>query len=237
MPDLAAAQRVLSQLGWLSVTPERFRDSVLKMSVLKKFAANEIIYATGDPASGMYGLVSGGVRVEVAPRDQAPFAVHLFVPGTWMGEGAAISGQARILTLAATRDTQLLYLTRTAITTILNDDPDAFRTFARLGQMHLETALGAIGDLMLRKPDKRLIASLLRLCGSRFETPEGLGIIDIDLSQDDIALMSNVGRTKANAILQELQERGQVEINYRRIRVLAPDELRARLSATTPSPD
>ena len=118
------------------------------------------------------------------------------------------SGKPRLVTVSTTGETQLLHLPLVAVNTILDEDLDGFRSFARLTQWQLETALGALGDLMLRDPGKRLS----RCCygfPERLETPDGLGVIDIDLSQDDLALMSNVGRTKANNVLSDLQVAGQ----------------------------
>jgi CRP-like cAMP-binding protein len=224
------ARAIVSRLGWLSRTPERFRNAVLQRSQLVSFGAGEKLYAAGDPAGGVYGLVHGGLCASLAPRDLSPAILHLYVPGTWTGETAATTGEARLVGLSTTRATQVLYLPLPAVNAMLDEDPTAYRSFARLSQWHLATALGAIGDLMIRDPDKRLIALLLRLSGCRVETPVGLGVIDIDLSQDDLAIMSNVGRTKANAILGQLQAEGQIEVHYRRIRVLFTEALRARLS-------
>jgi|UPI000481EC0A CRP/FNR family transcriptional regulator, cyclic AMP receptor protein len=234
-PELAPngteeARAIVSRLGWLSRTPERFRHSVLHKSQLLKFGAGANLYAAGDPVGGIYGLVSGRLCVLLAPNDLFPSAVHLFVPGTWTGEAAAITGEQRLVGLSATRATQVLYLPLVAVNAILNEDPQAYRSFARLGHLHLAAALGAVGDLMIRDPAKRLIALLLRLSGYRYESPPDVGLIDIDLRQDDLAIMSNVGRTKANTILSQLQAAEEIEVHYRRVRVLAPEALRARLS-------
>jgi CRP/FNR family transcriptional regulator, cyclic AMP receptor protein len=230
MPETAAAHRTVSRLGWLSSEPERFRQLVLERTVFQKVGAEQVIYAAGDSPGGVFGLVSGGLRILVAPDETAAFSIHLFVPGSWTGEAAAITGRLRLVTVATTRDTQLLHLPLAAVNAILREDSEAFRSFARLTHWHLATALGVIDDLMLRDPHKRVVAALLRLSGCRSEIPEGLGPVDLDLSQDDLALMSNVGRTLANEVLRELQAVGQIEVGYRRIRVVAPDGLRPMLS-------
>jgi CRP-like cAMP-binding protein len=224
------ARAIVSRMGWLSRTPERFRSSVLRKCQLANFGVGETLYAAGEPAGGIYGLVSGGLCVSIEPGDLIPVTVHLYVPGTWTGEAAAITGEPRLVSMSATRTTQVLYLPLTAVNAILDEDPEAYRSFARLTHWHLATALGAVGNLTIRDASKRLIALLLRLSGCRLETPPDLGVIDIDLSQDDLAIMSNVGRTKANTILGQLQAAGEIEVHYRRVRVLAPEALRATLS-------
>lgn len=131
--------------------------------------------------------------------------------------------------LVATRPTQTVYLSLSALNDILREDPEAFRAFAKLTQMHLALAIGAAGDLMFREPAKRLVALLLRLAGCRSETPLEIGTIEIDARQEELAIMSNVGRTATNEILLELQAAGHIEIGYRRLRVIAPDRLRTQL--------
>jgi CRP-like cAMP-binding protein len=230
MPETAAAHRTVSRLGWLSSEPERFRQLVLERSVFQKVGAEQVIYSAGDPAGGVFGLVSGGLRILVAPDEAASFSIHLFVPGSWTGEAAAVTGKRRLVTVVTTRETHLLHLPLAAVNAILREDPEAFRSFARLTHWHLATALGVVDDLMLRDPHKRVVAALLRLSGCRSETPPDLGPIDLDLAQDDLALMSNVGRTLANKLLRDLEIAGQIEIGYRRVKVVAPDELRRMLS-------
>ena len=75
MPETAAAHKTVSRLGWLSSESERFRQLVLERSVLQKIGAKQMIYAAGDPAGGVFGLVSGGLHILVAPEDGPSFAV------------------------------------------------------------------------------------------------------------------------------------------------------------------
>jgi CRP/FNR family cyclic AMP-dependent transcriptional regulator len=230
MISLDAARDLVSRQGWLSFMPASFRNAVLDRSQLQVFNSEEVVFGAGDPAGGIYGLVSGGLRVSVAPNDRIPFFAHLFIPGSWTGESAAISGEPRMVSLVAVRETQTFYLPLPAVNEILRESPDAFRSFARLAHFHLATAVGAAGDLMIRDPVQRFIAVLLRLSGCRVATPPDRVPIDLGISEDDLAMMANVGRTKASAILRRLHRDGQVELTYRHVRVIAPDSLRAMLS-------
>ncbi|KGT76438.1 hypothetical protein MA20_27025 [Bradyrhizobium japonicum] len=229
MASAKEARDIVSHSGWLSQTPQWFQVSVLQKSQLLHFETGEKLFEAGDPPGGIYGLVSGGLRVTLRPGDQSPVAVHLYVPGTWMGEAAAISGDRRLIGVSTTRDTQAFHLPLAATRDLLNQGLESYRCFARLTYWHAALALGAVSDLLIRNAENRLIAVLLRLSGCRIETPPNWRAVDIDLSQDDLAIMSNVGRTKANTILRKLQSSGHIEIYYRRLTVLAPDALRERL--------
>ena len=79
------------------------------------FAADETIHAAGDPPGGIYDLVSGGLRVVFAPSERIPFFAHFFVPGSWTGEAAAITGEPRLVSLVTTRETCAFYLPLPAV--------------------------------------------------------------------------------------------------------------------------
>ncbi len=70
---------------------------------------------------------------------------------------------------------------------------------------------------------------LLRLGGCRYRTPPDSSPIEIDVSQEDFAAMTNVARTTAGTVLRTLEAAGHIKVSYRRVQILAPDALRAML--------
>jgi CRP/FNR family transcriptional regulator, cyclic AMP receptor protein len=229
MRDFSAAREIVSRQGWLSHTPPEFRQTVLDRCLLEDFEAGAVIYMVGDPPGGMYGLVSGSFGVSVAPGERGPYLAHFARPGTWFGELPAFTGLPRRVGLAAARDTSVLHLPLHAIREIVHKDPGAWRFLAFVMIGHLEVALGAADDLLIRDHTKRCVAVLLRVAGCRRATPMDALAVDIDVSQDDLAAMANMARTTAGAILGKLEAAGLLEVSYRRIRILGPDALRAML--------
>jgi CRP/FNR family transcriptional regulator, cyclic AMP receptor protein len=229
MPELPEAHEIVSRDGWLSRTPPTFQRIVLDRSQLQTFETGAPVYALGDPPGGMYGLVSGGLGITIAPNEIGPYFAHFARPGTWFGEAAALTGQPRRIGLMATRETQLLHLPLHAILDIVAKDPSAWRMFALVTIGHLDVAIGACDDLMIRDHRKRFLAVLLRLAGSRLTTPHGATPIDVDVSQEDLAVLANIARTTAGALLRQLEADGHVELSYRRIRISDPSALREML--------
>jgi CRP/FNR family transcriptional regulator, cyclic AMP receptor protein len=80
---------------------------------------------------------------------------------------------------------------------------------------------------MQRDHVARCVAVLLRLAGCRRSSATPSPVSEIDLSQD--ATLANVARTTAGAVMRNLETAGHIEQAYRRIRILAPDALRAML--------
>jgi CRP-like cAMP-binding protein len=232
MCEIVTAHEVVLRRGWLSLTPASFQRDVLNRCFLVRFEAGESIYVVGDPPGGMFGLVSGGVSVSIAPGERGPYFAHFAQPGTWMGEAAAITGQPRRVGLSATREAELLHLPLQEIHEIVDRNPEAWRLFALITIGHLDMAIGASDDLMIRDHVKRCVAVLLRLGGCRQASPADRSPIEVDVSQEEMAVLSNVARTTAGAVLRKLEATGYLEQSYRRIRILAPDALRGMLQGS-----
>jgi CRP/FNR family cyclic AMP-dependent transcriptional regulator len=107
-------------------------------------------------------------------------------------------------------------------------DPTAWRCIALLTTLHLDTAVGAADDLMIRDNTLRLVAILLRLGGCRVgdvaDDP-----IEIHANQEELAAMANMARMTAGAILRRLAQEGRIDLSYRHLRILDPGALRAML--------
>ena len=228
MPTMAQAGEIVTRQGWLSFTPAPFRQTVLDRCQLQEFIAGATLYSVGDPPGGMFGLVRGNLAISIAPGERGPYVGHFARPGAWFGEAAAFTEQPRRIGLAATRDAKVLHLPLPAIREIVAADPGAWRWFGLASIAHIDTAVGAADDLLIRDHEKRFVAVLLRLGGCRYGAPAGPAI-EIDVNQEDLATMSNMARTTAGALLQKLQAAGHVEVGYRSLRLLAPDALRAIL--------
>jgi CRP-like cAMP-binding protein len=227
--DKRLAQHLAGREGWLSQTPADFRKAVLERARLREFKTNDTIHSVGDEPGGMYGLVTGAVRVVLAGNEHGPYVVHVFRPVTWFGEGPAIIGQPRPVSLSAARPVGLLYLTQRAIGEIAQLDPTFWKYFVAPLMGHLDTALGALADLMIREQDKRLVAVLLRLGSCRSGAKAPADPIDVDASQEDIAAMANISRTTAGSLMRKWQSMGLIEIGYGRVAILAPGRLRELL--------
>jgi CRP/FNR family transcriptional regulator, cyclic AMP receptor protein len=55
--------------------------------------------------------------------------------------------------------------------------------------------------------------------------------VEVDVSQEDFATMTNLARTTAGTVLRKFEADGLIDVSYSRVRILAPDELRALLNA------
>lgn len=223
------ARELAEERGWLSQTPPAFRRAVLDRAVLRTFKAGAPIQRAGDEAGGIHGLLSGRVRVFHTSAEQGSLLVHIFHPGAWFGESPTIVGKYRLVGVTAAGPAELLYVSRHGINEMTRADPDSWRLFAQPLVHHLETALGAVSDLMMRDDTKRFVAVLLRLGGCRLASSRP-DLPIVEASQEELASMANLARNTVGAILRRLETAGLIRLDYGRVTILQQDRLRAMLA-------
>jgi CRP/FNR family transcriptional regulator, cyclic AMP receptor protein len=230
--EVSAARQILLNKGWLSLMPSQFQQDVLNRCRLRRYQSGTLIHSVGDPCGGIYGVAAGSVAVSVAPRERGPYIVDFGRPGMWFGEAAVFTGQPYSIGLRSTQDTVLFHLSRAAIQEIVGKDPSAWRLFALIAIDHLDVAVGAADDLMIRDDFKRFVAILLSLgdCRLPSSSDSALMQIQIDINQENLSAIANLARTTVNAFLRQLKSLGLIELSYRSIRILSPHALRAILS-------
>lgn len=107
---------------------------------------------------------------------------------------------------------------------------EAWRWLALLTVLHNDLAISVSDDLMIRDPQTRATAILLRLAGcrgGRLDLPEPA---EVDVSQEALARLTNLSRTTLGEMLRKYEEAGWISQSYRRLTILAPKALREQCS-------
>ena len=81
MTDDERVKSIVLAQGWLSRTPESFQRQVLERCLLRKCKPGASIFRKGDPPGGLFGLLSGGLAVDIAPSERGPNMAYFLRPG------------------------------------------------------------------------------------------------------------------------------------------------------------
>lgn len=211
--------------GWLARMPERFREAMLSRTTIKRYEAGSTVVEVGEPPRGLFGLVQGRIHLSIPHIDPSPN--WLVKPGDWFGEIPALTGKQHFNTARATRETVLLLVPTYALDEILDSDPAGWRCVGQLAAEHLQISAGIIADLLQRDHAKRFAGILIRLGGQRLTTDKDAKMVEIDYSQEELAMAANLARSTVNGLLKTFQERGLVDLSYRSIRIVDPARIRA----------
>lgn len=214
----ADASRIMSERGWLPLLPETFRTEVLRRSILQHFSAGQTVFHLGDPAGGIYGLVTGTVSVSLAPAGATPRLILLGVPGHWTGEACFLTRTPRRGELRAVVETTMLHLPLDAMDQMAARDPEVVHHVALILMMSVEFLFRVIHDLQKPEADRRIASVLQRTTW--------IGEAPIPLTQSEVGVMANASRKQVNAALKRFSEAGWVTNTYRSITITDPGALR-----------
>jgi CRP/FNR family transcriptional regulator, cyclic AMP receptor protein len=226
--SLQSARELLSTHGWLSLTPMSFQNAVFARCILVTFKRGAYVYRLSDPAGGIYGLSVGQIAVEALPPESGPLVGDLLPPGAWCGEAAFVTQQVRRVGIRAASDCEALLLPAADLRNIMKTEDEAWRFLGLLAVLNTDRAMLVALNLMERDPQQRIIAVLLRLSGHLPRREPQTEVVDLYLSQDELATMANVSRTVVGECLRRLEANGLASQSYRKITVVNPAQLAVR---------
>jgi NTE family protein len=109
----------------------RFVDAALPLLEWKELTGGETLMREGDPADGVYFVISGRLRASVTVEEEVR-TIGEIARGETVGEMGVLTGEQRTATVVAVRDTVLAHATRAAFEELLLQDPQLPVHMARI---------------------------------------------------------------------------------------------------------
>lgn len=222
--DKKHAAEIMQSRGWLARQPRDFQQEMIGRSMLRQFVEGDVLYHAGDPPSGVFGLVEGVIKIELAVAGATYRVASVRQPGYWTGEGAAFRLSNRLATMKIAAPSHILHLPLAEFEQLIRN-PVYCRCFAVLTMEHLEEAITVLGNILAGTPDNRVAARLVMLAER-----DGRGnAAELPITQYDIAEMCALSRQTVQQVLSRLETRGLLQVGYRRITV--PDVQRLAMAS------
>lgn len=220
----------LSADPWLRDLSPELVAHLQAMSLRRRLRDGELLYARGDAAEGLYGVVRGRIRLSVPTPNGREVLFVLFEPGSWFGEVSMFDGEPRPQDARAIGDSEILLLPRLRFLALLDEHPDLYRGFTRLLCRKLRTVLDYVEDALTLPLAARLGKRLLQLA-QVYGVDEADGrLIDLALPQDDLASMLGATRQSVSKELKAWEQQGWIGLRYRHV-VLRDEAALARMVA------
>jgi CRP/FNR family cyclic AMP-dependent transcriptional regulator len=195
----------------LSVLPADLSAGLFGQARVVQLAANQMLFLAGDPGDGCYRVDEGLLKVSVISPSGSERILAILGPGTLVGELSIIDGAPRSASVAALRDSKLVFVSRAAFDEFVRKKPEVYRHITTLLARRLrdiDDALAATSFLSLKG---RVARALINL-GEAFGKDVGAGRILIrqKVSQSDLAAMAGIARENVSRILQDWMRRSLV---------------------------
>lgn len=207
---------------------EAVLEALAAKAVHRRYRKGNVIFVQGEQGERCFAIVGGSVKISAYHSDGREAVIAVLGPGDVLGELSLFDQAARSADATAIEDTELLSLDAHAITEAIRAHPDLGLSLLRvLGRRlrHTNETLQDIAFFDVPGRVARRIADLAETHGDK--TDDGV-LIDLPLSQENLAQMVGATRESVNKALALLKRRGLVSRVGRRYIVSDIAKLRSR---------
>ena len=222
--DAAAIARSLAPVPLFSGLSHEEREELAARTRVRKYARDEVVFHRDDPATHLYVVLSGTLKVTLADEAGRETVVSLIRPGETFGELALFDDSPRSATVTALDETVAVLVSRDDFLRLLERSPQSLRSVLRLLAGTIRRLSTRVEDLVFLDVPGRVAKRLLDLSeiGGK---PTG----EIALTQEDLAALVGATRVSVNRVLADFETRNLIKIGRRRIQISDPERLRKEI--------
>ena len=196
--------------------------------VKRTYGKGQILFHQGDPGDSLFVLATGLVKVNVtSPKGDEMLLVTLTPPATF-GELSLIDGNPRSASVEVVEPATVLIVGADVWARLMREN----LTFRNAVQRSLVTMVRRLtdqaSDFAFLDLHGRVAKMIVRFADERGTASNGDVLLDLHLTQSDIANMVGGSRQSVNQILRSLEDRGYLELERQAIVVKQLEALRRR---------
>jgi len=204
---------ILSKNPLFHDLPADLMDRLAGLSLLKPLVDGETLFNKGDDAEGLYGVVSGKIKITTADVNGKEILLNIMPPGAVFGEIALLDGLNRTATASALVDSQVMLLRRADFLPLLDRYPALARRAITLLCERLRWTSILVEELAFEELGVRLARTLFKLAGQSPGQCLHRGPLRLPpkLSQQELADMVGARRESVSRQLTAWRKRGWLD--------------------------
>lgn len=203
-------------------------DELAAHVVHRRYRAATSIFVQGESGARCYVIASGAVRISTYHTDGREAVLAVLGAGDVFGELALFDDHPRSADATVIEDAELLSLDRDALRGAVTKHPALAVALLRTLGVRLRRTNEALQDIALFDVPGRVARRLADLADAHGVPADGGTLIDLPLSQENLAQMVGATRESVNKALAGFVRRGLVERRGRRYVVADAQKLRDR---------
>jgi CRP-like cAMP-binding protein len=225
--DRSTDLHILSQSELFRGLPPEALDEVRAAALRKRIAKGEFLFHQDDPASWVYVVVAGRLRVTQTTAAGQQIIIRYVGAGETSGYNALSGGEAYSSSVAAVDDTTLMGWQRPAIRQLMERHARISLNAIAIIESRYREIQTRLRELATESVERRIAHTVLRLAeqaGRR--TAAGIEIA-FPLSRQDLAEMCGTTLHTVSRTVSAWEEEGIIDSGRRRVIVRKPDALGA----------
>ena len=179
-----------------------------------------------DPGNALYILKNGLVKVTIEDRDGYEMILCMLYPTDFFGDMSLLDGEPRSATVTTQEPSEVLTVSRDHFLHIIEKSPKILLKMTAVLSKRLRKADELIHSLAFFDVYGKVARTLLNLASERGRVTEQGTVIDMRLTQQELAELAGMTRETMARTLREFQQAGCIRVEAGIISILALDMLR-----------
>lgn len=197
--------------------------SVAREQHYKKHAT---IVRVDDPGSALYILKSGLVKITIEDQHGYEMILRILYPTDFFGDMSLIDGMPRSANVTTQELSDVLTISREHFLSIIEKSPRILLKMAAILSKRLRKANELIHSLAFFDVYGKVARVLLNLAAERGRVTDQGTVIDMRLTQQELAELAGMTRETMARTLREFQQAGCIRVESGIISILELDMLR-----------
>lgn len=223
---MASVSDLLGKVPFLAVLPPEDRERLATAIKHRRLARGQTIFHKDDPGRSLFFIEEGSVRLYLPSTQGSDLTLAILGAGDFFGEMALLDGGPRSASAVTTADTVMLTLDHEDFTALIQSRPQSATAVLAALARRLREADEMASDLAFLDVAGRLAKKLLDLAQAHGVRRERGTLLDLPLTQEQLASMVGVTRESVNRQLASFRRLGLIGNEGRRFLLLDPEGLR-----------
>ncbi len=223
-------EEFLSQVPLFHSLSEEAMKGLLANIRKIRFKKGEALFKKGMDGDSLFIIKRGKVKIVIGSEDGEEIILAIFSVGDFFGEMSLLDGMPRSADAVAIEDTEVMMLNRREFINFLIGNEQAIRSILQSLSMRLRKTDDMLEDTCFLNISDRVRKKLLELAESYGIEEKKSILIDLDITQRELAGMVGATRESVNKSLRILREKGIISTEGGRIRIHNLSLLRKRHS-------
>lgn len=188
--------------------------------VPRRFASGQTIFHLGDPGGLLYIINRGKIKISYNTSEGQEVVLAILGPGDFFGELALLDDTPRSATAESLEPTETWTLHRDDFIHYITENPAFSLHVLQTLAQHIRRLNSQLADIFFLDLPGRLARTLLHLAEQYGrETDEGI-LIDLPLTQTDLAEMTGATRVSINKAIGRFRRSGWIKTAGRKVIIL-----------------
>lgn len=221
--DMNQHGMVSTQRFW-GLLDDAEQELLRALSLMKVFQPGTTICVEGDPATHVFVLIVGLVKILSVTEDGHEIVLALRGNGDIVGELAGETTGRRNATMEAVDTVRALIVPYDRFSSFLDAHPGAARAYRHAVTRRWSDTATVLRNFSLSSGTQRVAKLLLDLANQYGSANDGE--IDIDLTQEELAGLAGTSRATVTRAFSNWRGRGFIRTGQRRITITNPEGLK-----------